>query len=144
VHEVRIRGKVLRYALEFHRALYGEDTERLVKPLVELQDRLGAHQDLVATEERLRGEIESREGACSPAFAFLVGRLAERCREEARRLRMEIARESDPLPNPSWRRLERRMRADARTALRSAETPSRVGGSKEVGRTDESASAKQS
>jgi CHAD domain-containing protein len=118
VHEVRIRGKVLRYALEFHRALYGDEIERLVGPLVELQDQLGAHQDLVTAEDRLRAELAVRAGTCPPALAFLMGRLAERCREEARVLRLTIAREPDPIPGRAWRRLERRMAGDARRALR--------------------------
>ncbi|MDQ3855573.1 MAG: CHAD domain-containing protein, partial [Chloroflexota bacterium] len=44
-HRLRIEGKKLRYALEFLTNVYGGPAKALVRPLVELQDLLGTHQD---------------------------------------------------------------------------------------------------
>ena len=54
VHQVRIQGKKLRYALEFFRSLYpAKKMERLIKDLKQLQDCLGHWNDLSVQEEML-------------------------------------------------------------------------------------------
>ena len=53
-HDVRKKGKRLRYTLEFVSEVYGKPVQRLVKPLKTLQDDLGDHQDDVVTAGYLR------------------------------------------------------------------------------------------
>ena len=53
-HRLRIKGKRLRYTLEFLGDLYPDDTKPLVKRLTALQDILGEHHDAVVAIERLR------------------------------------------------------------------------------------------
>lgn len=62
VHEVRIHGKKLRYALEFFRSLYpAEDMARLISALKQLQDRLGLWNDLSVQEEMLERHLADLE-----------------------------------------------------------------------------------
>jgi CHAD domain-containing protein len=90
VHQVRIHGKKLRYALEFFRSLYpAEDMARLITALKQLQDRLGLWNDLSVQEEMLEQHIAQLE-ADSPdnmQIAAAVGGLltdVDRRRLEAR------------------------------------------------------------
>lgn len=48
LHQARIAGKRLRYALEFFADALGKQSEPLLSPLVDLQEELGALQDTVA------------------------------------------------------------------------------------------------
>ena len=78
MHRLRIAGKRVRYAAELA-ALPGDRAgQAFVRAAKDLQDVLGAHQDSVVAEERLRGLAEGGEAA--PALA--AGRLVE---QEARR-----------------------------------------------------------
>src|SRR5918995_3793967 len=53
-HDVRKKGKRLRYTLEFFSEVYGRSVEKLVKPLKALQHALGDHQDAVVAAAYLR------------------------------------------------------------------------------------------
>ena len=54
VHQVRIQGKKLRYAVEFFRSLYpAQKIERLIRDLKQLQDCLGHWNDLSVQEKML-------------------------------------------------------------------------------------------
>jgi CHAD domain-containing protein len=119
-HELRIRGKVLRYALEFHRSVYREPAEALVEDLTDLQDLLGAHQDANVAEDWFLSELENTTGPTASKTAFLLGRLAERSRDEARELRARVMNERDPSTGRAWRRLERRMEREYHRVLRRA------------------------
>ncbi len=58
LHQVRIQGKKLRYALEFFRSLYpSKEIERLIRTLKQLQDDLGFWNDLSVQEKTLAGEL---------------------------------------------------------------------------------------
>lgn len=76
-HALRLRGKRLRYALEFFVAPYGPEAERAVRALQQLQDVLGAHQDAEVATQQLRDLIES-EHALPLRTAYAMGALAER------------------------------------------------------------------
>lgn len=91
-HEFRKEGKRLRYALEFLKDVYGEKpTMGLVKPLKELQDGLGRHQDLIVAAELLENvAVGSRR--LSPRTAFAMGSLFERHLQEAAGLRTSLPR----------------------------------------------------
>ena len=91
-HELRKEGKRLRYALEFLTDVYGEKpTSSLIKPLKELQDGLGRHQDLIVAAELLEGVVAGAR-RLSPRTAFAMGALAERRLHEAAGLRSSLPR----------------------------------------------------
>lgn len=91
-HELRKKGKSLRYALEFHREVYGSPVKSLIRPLKSLQDDLGRHQDAVVGAEQLRGLSVGGERKLSSEAVFAMGSYAERYRREAAELRAEIPR----------------------------------------------------
>ena len=89
-HELRKEGKRLRYALEFLTDVYGDKpTGKLVKPLKELQDGLGRHQDLIVAADLL-ASIAAGSRRLSPRTAFAMGVLAERHLREAADLRASL------------------------------------------------------
>ena len=91
-HEFRKEGKRLRYALEFLTDVYGEKpTTRLVKPLKELQDGLGRHQDLIVAAELLEN-VAADARRLSSRTAFAMGALSERHLHEATGLRVSLPR----------------------------------------------------
>jgi triphosphatase len=89
-HRVRIRGKRLRYALEFLADLYPGNSRPVIRRLVELQDLLGLHQDADVAIERLRRLAATRGGELSPATVFAMGEIAERYRQSAIELRTQF------------------------------------------------------
>jgi inorganic triphosphatase YgiF len=61
VHRLRIAGKRSRYAMEFFRSLYRSGgTRRYLDTMSELQDQLGAHNDLVVAD-RLLLELQQQQ-----------------------------------------------------------------------------------
>ena len=89
-HDLRKKGKRLRYALEFLSDVYGkEDTDEIVKPLKKLQDYLGEHQDLIVASDLLEELVTN--GELPPRTAFEMGILAGRHRQEAAELRRSVA-----------------------------------------------------
>lgn len=80
LHELRIRGKRVRYAADFAIDLAGKrDAPRLravSKAAKGFQEKLGTHQDTVVAEERLRTLLA--EAALSAPAALVLGRLVER------------------------------------------------------------------
>src|SRR5919107_755717 len=90
-HDVRKKGKRLRYTLEFVSEIYGKPVQKLAKPLKALQDDLGDHQDTVVTAEYLR-ELGTTTGEARVprGVAFTMGVYAERCAREAKYLRSVV------------------------------------------------------
>jgi CHAD domain-containing protein len=90
-HDVRKKGKRLRYTLEFVSEIYGNPVQKLVNPLKALQDDLGDHQDAVVTAEYLR-ELGTTTGQARVprGVAFTMGVYAERCAREAKDLRSVV------------------------------------------------------
>ncbi|MFA9216086.1 MAG: CHAD domain-containing protein [Sphingomonadaceae bacterium] len=75
VHRLRIAGKRSRYALEFFQSLYRHgSTQRYLDALSTLQDRLGAHNDLVVAERLLR-ELQQQRPEAAAALAYVRGYL---------------------------------------------------------------------
>ena len=99
LHELRIKGKRARYAAELGEAALGKPGRLFVGAAKELQDVLGAHQDAVVAEERLRELVKARAGK---EAHFAAGRLVER-----QRARRQVARASF---RAAWRELEARGR----------------------------------
>jgi triphosphatase len=89
-HDLRKKGKRFRYALEFLSGVYGEKiTGKIVKPLKDLQDELGRHQDLIVSGDLLK-QLATESGKLPPKTAFAMGALAERNLQEAASIRASL------------------------------------------------------
>ena len=66
-HRLRIRFKALRYALEFHRELYGKAADEAIRALTGLQDVLGEHQDADVATQWLRTLVQQDGRSAFPA-----------------------------------------------------------------------------
>ncbi|HET7271489.1 MAG TPA: CHAD domain-containing protein, partial [Rubrobacter sp.] len=112
-HDVRKKGKRLRYSLEFVSEVYGKPVQKLVKPLKALQDDLGDHQDAIVASRYLRdlgtttGGTRVQRGA-----AFTMGVYSERCAREAAGLRSRVP-DSKPFraltKGKKWKKFEKIM-----------------------------------
>ena len=90
-HDLRKKGKRLRYALEFVSEVYGKPVDALIKPLKAVQDDLGDHQDAVVAAETLR-ELGTATGGprISRGAAFTMGVFSERYLREAAGMRPKV------------------------------------------------------
>jgi triphosphatase len=88
-HELRKKGKRLRYALEFFSDLYGEPTKEFIRPLKDLQDVLGDHQDAEVASSYLRelSVARGRGRRLPPETIFVMGGISHRYEVQARELR---------------------------------------------------------
>lgn len=100
LHRARIRGKRARYTAELAEDEVGKPATQVIACAKKLQDVLGAHQDAIVAEARLR---ELLAEVPSPGAAFAAGRLVERERERRRQARAALPR--------AWRKLDRAARA---------------------------------
>jgi CHAD domain-containing protein len=109
-HELRKKGKELRYLLElFGAPLYpSEVVKPMIKALKALQDVLGRHQDRevqVGVLGSLRDEVSSLPGG--PAALMAMGILVERLYEDERAARDEFAERFAAFASKSQRKLVR-------------------------------------
>lgn len=105
LHDVRIRAKRLRYALEFFAAAAGPEAATLIERLTELQDLLGAHQDAVIGARLVR-----KWGRAGGSASKVAARVAEE-RSEALACRERFGRAWDRFEGKESRRpLERVLR----------------------------------
>ena len=77
-HALRIRGKRLRYSLEFFVDLFGRSGARALTSLRTLQDLLGELQDLATTDLRLRDMVRDLPSELPADTLVMIGRLMER------------------------------------------------------------------
>ena len=109
-HDLRKKGKRLRYALEPLQGIYGKPAEKMVGLLKTVQDDLGDHQDLIVAAAFMR-EL-GLSGDLSPRASFSLGAMAERYSRETAELRATFL-ESKPLGALSggkpWKRLRKAM-----------------------------------
>ena len=96
LHRARILGKRARYAAELAEPEAGKRARRVVARAKEFQDVLGAHQDAIVAEARLRGLLAEQAGS---GAAFAAGRLVEQERERRLEARADLPK--------AWRALER-------------------------------------
>lgn len=112
-HELRKRGKRLRYALEFHSEVYGKAAAELIKALKSLQDVLGDHQDAEVAVAQLRElALPAKDrggGSLSPRTVFVMGGIAHRYRTLAAGLREEFPAAYSEVKGKRWRRLRKAM-----------------------------------
>jgi CHAD domain-containing protein len=107
LHRARIRAKQLRYSLEFASGVYGKPAQTLIRRAVGLQDLLGAIQDAVVMDERLRA-LSSAGHELPPSSIFLAGQLAQCFAQRATSARAQIPRSSGRvLSRKRWKRLAR-------------------------------------
>jgi triphosphatase len=113
-HELRKKGKRLRYALEPLQEIYGEPAEKMVKLLKTIQDDLGDHQDLVVAAGLM--EELGVAGDLPPRDVFSMGSMAGRCARDAVEIRTGFLG-SRPLRalrrGKPWKRLRRTMKKRA-------------------------------
>jgi CHAD domain-containing protein len=96
LHSLRIKVKRVRYATELGGEPSKKQSAQVIAAATRMQDILGAHQDAVVTEDRLRALAHDLDAT---GISFVAGRLAER----ERRRRDDI---HDRLPD-SWKELRK-------------------------------------
>ncbi|HWI46266.1 MAG TPA: CHAD domain-containing protein [Rubrobacter sp.] len=84
-HDLRKKGKRLRYALEPLQEIYGKQAKKMVKLLKKTQDDLGDHQDLIVASGLM--EELGVAGDRPPQVAFSMGTLSEGYGREASEIR---------------------------------------------------------
>jgi triphosphatase len=88
-HDLRKKGRRLRYALESLGDVYGKPAQKMVVRFKELQDDLGEHQDAAVAAELL--EEMALAGDLPPQTIFAMGAEAERQAREAQQMRATIS-----------------------------------------------------
>ncbi|MHB8681728.1 MAG: CYTH and CHAD domain-containing protein [Acidimicrobiales bacterium] len=104
-HRLRIRGKRLRYALEFVGPLYDGETTKYVKRIVKLQDSLGLMQDARVAAARLHDLATEEATELSRRTVFVMGGVAERYRHEASQLMGRVPGHLDDVKGPEWHKV---------------------------------------
>jgi CHAD domain-containing protein len=110
-HQVRIRGRRLRYALEFLEPVYGPPARNLIDPLTEVQDVLGRHQDLQVALAILR-ELSEKTALPGPARQA-IGEMAQISAVRAENLRGDFPRTWRRLSAKRWNRWKQTVRESA-------------------------------
>ena len=113
LHEARIAGKKLRYALEFCAPLLEPESKRYVKRLVALQDLLGGVQDGEVGSELLRQRAARLRGEKRVELLLAAGMLLERYRRQGMKLRAGVPRAVERLRGKVWTTLKERLEAIA-------------------------------
>ena len=80
VHELRIRAKKLRYAVEFFHSLHGEGkaakrSRRFAAAMHELQEALGAYNDMVVRHTLFTELTAGPQAKRNPAIVFAAGQI---------------------------------------------------------------------
>jgi CHAD domain-containing protein len=96
IHRARIQAKRARYAAELAEPVAGKRARRFITVARAFQDTVGAHQDSVVAEERVRAVAARTK---SPATSFAAGRLIERESASRARIRRSV--------RPAWKKLRR-------------------------------------
>ena len=127
-HDLRKKGKRLRYALESVSEVYGKPAA-LISALKDVQDDLGDHQDAVVAAETLR-ELGTTTGSprVPRGAVFTMGAISERYLRKAAEMRPKVLR-SEPfralIKGKSWKDFEGVMK-DTAKASQKAKVPEKV------------------
>jgi CHAD domain-containing protein len=105
-HQLRIRCKRLRYALEFVSEIYEGQTANMVSRVVRLQDALGFMQDARVAATRLHDLATADTTGLSPITVFAMGGVAGRYRQEAERVRRSLPGHLKDLKGSHWQKLK--------------------------------------
>jgi triphosphatase len=110
-HDLRKKGRRLRYALEPLQEIYGKPAKKMVKLLKTLQDDLGEHQDLVVAAELM--EEMGVAGDLPPRAVFSMGSMAGRYTRDTAQMRAGFL-ESQPFRalrrGKPWKKLRKEMK----------------------------------
>ena len=117
-HRLRIRGKRLRYAVEFTGDLYGEPAQRFSRRLAKLQDALGAVQDANVAIERLLQLAADSDHPLPPITVFVMGAMAARHQLESAQLMARIPSRLSQLGDREWQELANLMEERRASAVR--------------------------
>ncbi len=129
-HEVRIRTKKLRYALEIVAATYGRPAEEMLAGLHKLQGKLGAQHDAGAVAQYLQRLATRPPAGFAPETLFTLGAMAERHARKAGRLGGKVEVLWHRVRGKRWKALRSRMRDlcdDASESNRKQDGPDRGG-----------------
>ncbi|MFZ0501782.1 MAG: CHAD domain-containing protein [Steroidobacteraceae bacterium] len=108
-HEVRVRAKKLRYALEVIAPTYAKPASRMLAALHKLQSRLGMQHDAEVIARYLT-QLAGRPPADFPAATlFMMGRMAEQRSREATRMGRRVAGPWRRVRGKRWEALRSRM-----------------------------------
>jgi CHAD domain-containing protein len=99
LHRARIQVKRVRYSTELSLPMAGKDGRKVIAAAKRFQDVVGAHQDAVIAEERIRSALRRVRGV---GIGVAAGRLIER-----ERMRRIEARDAVPA---AWKQLRQRGR----------------------------------
>jgi triphosphatase len=109
-HDLRKKGKRLRYALEPLQEIYGKQAKKMVKFLKQVQDDLGDHQDLIVACELMEELGGSADRA--PQSAFWMGTMSERYGREASKVRAGFLGSKSHLSlkeGKEWKKLRKKL-----------------------------------
>jgi CHAD domain-containing protein len=106
-HELRKKGKRLRYALEFLSGIYGEPIKEFVGPLRDLQDVLGDHQDAEVATSHLRelSVARGRGRRLPPETIFVMGGISHRYEIQARELSTRFPEAYGKAVRKKWKKI---------------------------------------
>ena len=108
-HDVRVRAKKLRYALEVIAPTYAKPANNMLAALHKLQSRLGTQHDADVIAHYL-AQLAGRPPAdFAAATLFLMGRMAEQRARAARRMGKKVAGPWRRVRGKRWKRLRSRM-----------------------------------
>jgi CHAD domain-containing protein len=114
-HDLRKKGKRLRYALEPLQEIYGKPAQKMVKLLKRIQDDLGDHQDLIVAAGLM--EELGVAGDLPPQAVFSMGSMAESYDRDAAEIRAGFLG-SKPLRtlknDKPWKNLRKKLEKRAR------------------------------
>jgi CHAD domain-containing protein len=108
-HEVRVRAKKLRYALEAIAPTYAKPANRMLTALHKLQSRLGTQHDADVIAHYLTQLAGHPPADFAAATLFLMGRMAEQRARTAIRLGRKVARPWRKVRGKRWKTLRARM-----------------------------------
>jgi CHAD domain-containing protein len=109
-HDLRKKGKRLRYAMEPLQEIYGKPAQKMVKLLKKTQDDLGDHQDLIVASGLM--EELGVGGDRLPQSAFWMGSMAEGYGREASEIRggfLGSKRLRTLKDGKAWKKLRKRL-----------------------------------
>jgi len=104
-HELRKKGKRLRYALEFLSGIYAEPIKEFIEPLKALQDVLGDHQDAEVATSHLRELSVARGRRLPPETIFVMGGISHRYEIQARELSTRFPEAYRTAVRKKWKKI---------------------------------------
>ena len=108
-HEVRVRAKKLRYALEVVAPTYGKPAVKMLAALHKLQGRLGTQHDADVISRYLTQLAGHPPASFTAATIFLMGRMAEVHAREAARMGGKVKAPWRKVRRGRWKAVRSRM-----------------------------------